>query len=145
MICFVLSQPKQLSQGEPKDSKPRSWSWEFNHVTALMIVRIYYRGLDLDPEVFAATAPRVVEVPGTKPVNMRKAAGLETAELSVDDRRAMLKEVIDHTAVLKEFEGVIPEEELAKRKRALYAALPPVPPPVAKKAKVAAEDKEEEV
>ena len=105
-----------------------------------MIVRIYYRGLDLDPEVFAATAPRVVEVPGTKPVNMRKAAGLETAELSVDDRRAMLKEVIDHTAVLKEFEGVIPEEELAKRKRALYAALPPVPPPVAKKAKVAAKE-----
>ena len=84
IICFILSHPKQLSQGEPKDSKPRSWSWEFNHVTALMIVRIYYRGLDLDPEVFAATAPRVVEVPGTKPVNMRKAAGLETAELSVN-------------------------------------------------------------
>jgi hypothetical protein len=45
-------------------------------------------------------------------------------ELSDEERRAILKEVKDHTELLREFAGVIPDDELAARKRALYAALP---------------------
>lgn len=64
-----------------------------------------------------------VMVPNKKPANMRKVSATDgagvsnvasiTADLSVDDRRAMLQEVKDHTLLLKEFEGIIPEEELA--------------------------------
>lgn len=43
---------------------------------------------------------------------------------SDEELGALLNEVKDHTELLKEFKGVIPEEELAKRKRALSAALP---------------------
>mmetsp|Transcript_609 Transcript_609/g.1253 ORF Transcript_609/g.1253 Transcript_609/m.1253 type:complete len:416 (-) Transcript_609:119-1366(-) len=46
-----------------------------------------------------------------------------------EERRALLKEVKDHTELLKEFEGIIPQDELIQRKKALYLALPPVPPP----------------
>lgn len=49
-----------------------------------------------------------------------------------DDRRLVLKEVRDHLDLLKEFEGVIPEDELNKRKRELFAALPAAPPPAKK-------------
>lgn len=45
------------------------------------------------------------------------------------DRRMVLKEVREHLELLKEFAGVIDEEELRKRKRELFAALPPAPPP----------------
>mmetsp|Transcript_13804 Transcript_13804/g.32106 ORF Transcript_13804/g.32106 Transcript_13804/m.32106 type:complete len:310 (+) Transcript_13804:80-1009(+) len=48
---------------------------------------------------------------------------------SPDDRRLTLKEVREHLDLLKEFEGVIPQEELVKRKRELFLALPPAPPP----------------
>ena len=47
---------------------------------------------------------------------------------SFDDRRVILQEVKDHLNLLKEFEGVISEEELVKRKRELFLALPPAPP-----------------
>ncbi len=50
-------------------------------------------------------------------------------EITDEERRALLKEVKDHTELLKEFEGIIPQEELNQRKKALYLALPPVPPP----------------
>jgi len=54
-------------------------------------------------------------------------------EPSVQERWALLKEVSatvkDHMDLLKEFDGVISRDELIKRKRSLFAALPPVPPP----------------
>ena len=46
-----------------------------------------------------------------------------------EERRKLLKEVREHLDILKEFEGVIDEEDLKKRKRALYDALPVAPPP----------------
>lgn len=46
-----------------------------------------------------------------------------------EERRLMLKEVREHLDLLKEFEGVISEEELLRRKRELFLALPPAPPP----------------
>jgi hypothetical protein len=44
------------------------------------------------------------------------------------DRRKILKEVREHLDLLKEFEGIISDEDLIKRKRELYLALPSAPP-----------------
>jgi hypothetical protein len=63
----------------------------------------------------------------------------KSVALTNEERRAILKEVKDHTKLLREFVGIIPDDELAKRKRALYAALPPVPPPAGKKQKKVAQ------
>jgi hypothetical protein len=46
----------------------------------------------------------------------------------VEDRRKVLREVREHLDILKEFEGVISNEDLAKRKRELFLALPSAPP-----------------
>jgi len=46
-----------------------------------------------------------------------------------DERRLLLQEVREHLDLLKEFEGVIAPEELNKRKRELFLALPSAPPP----------------
>ena len=46
-----------------------------------------------------------------------------------DDRRRLLQEVREHLDLLKEFEDFATEEELAQRRKELYAALPPAPPP----------------
>jgi hypothetical protein len=43
--------------------------------------------------------------------------------MSGEERMAILKEVEAHLGLLKEFVGVIPDDELAERKRALYAML----------------------
>ena len=44
-----------------------------------------------------------------------------------DSRRALLKEVRDHLEILKEFEGIVPTEELERRKKELFLSLPPTP------------------
>jgi len=49
-------------------------------------------------------------------------------ELSCEERMAILKEVETHLELLKEFVGVVPDDELADRKKALYAVLPTIPP-----------------
>ena len=62
-----------------------------------------------------------------------------TEEQSMSDRRMALQEVREHLELLKEFEGVVSEEELSNRKRELFLALPPAPTfisPEAKKYKV---------
>jgi hypothetical protein len=50
-----------------------------------------------------------------------------TEEQSMSERRMALQEVREHLELLKEFEGVVPDEELANRKRELFLALPPAP------------------
>lgn len=125
----------------------------------------------MDPDCYPAAPPRDVEVPETKAAadaetfpsviapsvvagakagapaafagNIPGKAKTTNDSLSAEERRAMLKEVIDHTELLREFEGIIPDDELVSRKRALYAALPPVPPPF-KKQKGAAQAGEDE-
>jgi hypothetical protein len=47
----------------------------------------------------------------------------------VEDRRKVLQEVREHLELLKQFDGVISDEDLAKRKRELFLALPNAPPP----------------
>lgn len=45
-----------------------------------------------------------------------------------EDRRLLIQEIRDHLGLLKEFEGVIGEEVLKRRKRELFHALPTAPP-----------------
>lgn len=47
----------------------------------------------------------------------------------IEQRRRVLSEVREHLNLLKEFEGIISQEDLNKRKRELFLALPPAPPP----------------
>lgn len=64
-----------------------------------------------------------------------KAIVTQANKPNVDDRREVLREVREHLELLKEFEDVIPPEELQKRKRELFAALPTAPPPASRKAR----------
>jgi transposase-like protein len=66
---------------------------------------------------------------------LQAAAVAQDSEPTVEKRRGVLNEVREHLELLKEFEGVVPEEELKKRKRALFLALPDAPPPFERKAK----------
>lgn len=50
-----------------------------------------------------------------------------TEEQRMSERRMALQEVREHLELLKEFEGVVSDEELASRKRELFLALPPAP------------------
>ncbi|EED93904.1 predicted protein [Thalassiosira pseudonana CCMP1335] len=165
-ICEMVLQSDYETVTEKTGTYPQTF--EYNHYNIFLIYRIYYRGMDLDPDLFAPVAP-YIEVPQQKPANMRdypvgglvgdisgivpsprvaRASGgvrgvasfpnisnmkisynMQQTLMEENKRRAMLKEVKDHTELLKEFEGIISDEELQNRKRALYEALPPVPPP----------------
>lgn len=132
--------------------KPVPLNWEHAHNHCLMSYRLYFRFDKFDPEFPVPLSPREVVVPTERPKSTKSdakaavaaaiaAAGhdhsgephIDVAELLgetklVDDRRKVLQEVREHLDLLKEFEGVITDEELAKRKRDLFAALPPAPP-----------------
>jgi hypothetical protein len=56
------------------------------------------------------------------------------------DRRLILEEVREHLNLLKEFEGVISEDALNKRKRELFATLPSAPPSTTSRNKLRRED-----
>lgn len=149
--------PDGALTADQEKTKPYSPLWEYNHNNVFTVYRIYYRGIVVDPKIFPPVAPREVEVPAKKTeaaeqveasdvggsassllvsdLTINPPVKAKPVELSDEERRAILKEVKDHTELLREFEGVIPDDELAARKRALYAALPPVPPPAGKKQK----------
>ena len=61
------------------------------------------------------------------PAAAQAAAAAPVADIDLD-RYSVIQEVKDHLSLLKEFEGIIPDEELVKRKRELFLALPPAPP-----------------
>ena len=69
---------------------------------------------------------------GTKPKKNPQAVrdANKKKGVTLEDRRLMLKEVKEHlNLLLKEFEGVIPAEDLVRRKRELFLARLPAPPP----------------
>jgi len=75
-------------------------------------------------------APTAERTPDATTKTISAAAGSPfepTTNLTAETRRELLKEVRDHLDLLKEFEGVVPKEELESRKRELFAALPPAP------------------
>lgn len=129
-------------------------SWEFAHNHAITTFRVYYVGATLDPNFPSARSPVQPTVSETRPnatpvqrtpnrmINLTDGGPVPGSayrgdEIDVErilgnpaeERRKLLKEVREHLDILKEFEGVIDEEDLKKRKRALYDALPVAPPP----------------
>jgi len=99
----------------------------------------------IPPEELANPMRELFAVPIVAPT-------VDTAELrresqELDKRRKMLQEVKQQLDMLKTFEGIIPPEELANRKRDLFESLPsPVSkaaaaPPCAKKQKLTASSK----
>ena len=149
--------------------KPVPHHWEHAHNHCVLAFRLYYRFENLDPDFPAPISPRDVIIPLERPktstktnvkINMNSSSSIsgkpdntvdasltephiDVAELFGEDRRKMLQEVREHLELLKEFEGVVSEEEIAKRKRELFAALPPAPsavmvPSPAKKRKLEA-------
>jgi hypothetical protein len=119
-----------------------------------MCYRLYYKGGKLDPDFPPPIPPQEIVVPAEKPkggsqpffIAMNKAgdhatdghrdttvhdsdlAAIAGDEQQPEERRMVLKEVREHLELLKEFEGVISQDELNKRKRDLFMALPPAPP-----------------
>jgi hypothetical protein len=115
---------------------------------------MYYSGGKLDPTFPPPVPPKEIVVPAEKPkggsqpffiamnkagdngpnghhektVQDSEAAAAVGEEQQPEERRIVLKEVREHLELLKEFEGVISQEELNKRKRDLFMALPPAPP-----------------
>jgi hypothetical protein len=133
--------------------KPYPLNWEHAHNHVVMAYRMYFRYDQLDTSFPLPISPREIEVPMERPKVARpsKAAAararngeagddneqpaidvadiLDEAKNSiVEERRKVLQEVREHLDLLKEFDGVISEEDLAKRKRELFMALPPAPP-----------------
>mmetsp|Transcript_5550 Transcript_5550/g.6448 ORF Transcript_5550/g.6448 Transcript_5550/m.6448 type:complete len:301 (-) Transcript_5550:116-1018(-) len=60
---------------------------------------------------------------------------IDRDEVNSESRRLLLQEVRQHLDLLKEFEGVIPEDDLSRRKRELFMAMPPAPPSHSKRQK----------
>ena len=140
--------------GNPGKSVPQNWAHGHNHV--LLTFRLYYNGDKLDPTFPAPIPPRVINVPQERPkedpdskLGMKGLLpGLTSHRIPVpgypgglpgmaisapmdplEQRRKILTEVREHLDLLKEFEGIISDEDLAQRKRDLFRALPPAPPP----------------
>ena len=109
----------------------------------------------MEPNVFPAVPPEIAETPAKKNavivaktekvspkatrVMSAKHAVVDTSindnegEFGFEGRIALLTEIKLHAELLGAFQGVLPDAEIAERKRALYEALPPLP----KKFKVA--------
>lgn len=82
--------------------------------------------------------------PVEEPVDGQTVSGLgeqgNEKGINPECRRAILQEVRQHLDLLKEFEGIISEDDLAKRKRELFLAMPAAPPPAPKRTKVLEEE-----
>ena len=121
-----------------------------------MTFRLYYNGDKVDPAFPPAIPPRPLKVPSERPKESEEGgrkslvpmtsptvpmvgtpyAGLASLSAPavpttdpLEQRRKILTEVREHLDLLKEFEGIISDEDLAQRKRDLFRALPPAPPP----------------
>jgi hypothetical protein len=124
--------------GDPSKSVPAHWEHAHNHV--IMCFRLYYSGSQLDPTFPPPVLAREISVPDEKPKDYKAAGKIDTDDVDVaallgssegDERRKLLAEVREHLDILKEFEGVIDDTEIARRKRALFASLPSAPAPFA--------------
>lgn len=108
---------------------PHPPMWEFNHNHLFTIYRVYYRGIEVDPELYSPKPNRMVTVPVKKHVNvpipevgasvppaLAKANGKVRGK-GGQKRREMLKELEDHPAIAKANGKVRGKGGLAKQKR----------------------------
>lgn len=76
-----------------------------------------------------ASSPRASAKPPPRAALLnRRPAATATEIESSEERRAIMQEVKEHMDLLKQFEDIVPREDMAKRKRLLYDALPSPPP-----------------
>lgn len=131
--------------------------WEYTHLIPLLAYKMYYSGKKVNPNLAPAVDPnphRVVpnkkpdvyppelgkiDIPQQADISEERVIGkssngtaLSSSDLSPSSRAAgercsMLKEVREHLVLLKDFEGVISDAEIKKRKRELFKSLPPAP------------------
>lgn len=143
------SHAQESRSGGTRQGQPTPPMWEYANNHALMTFRLYYCGDRLDTNIPAPTlmvnmqslrnkdrtdVPPRTEVPIVpRVVNTAGSSGktLPTASKPVvvmkEEPRLTVQEVREHLELLKEFEGVIPNEEIAQRKRDLFMALPAIP------------------
>lgn len=157
----LLVQDLFESKDPSNKGKTCPWTWEHAHNHVIMAFRLYYEGDKLDPDFPTSQLCPDMTIPRERPSKKDlafaphqsgkdsargAAAHDDTDELDVaailgetgkpsEERRQLIKEVRDHLDLLKEFEGTVSEEEIAKRKRDLFLALPAAPAPAAKKMK----------
>lgn len=136
---------------------PLNWEHAHNHV--IMAYRMYFIYDLLDNSFPPPISPREITVPTERSKVIKQAGSktaaaaaaallhdgdddnndddpqvdvaalLDEEKIIIEDRRKVLQEVREHLELLKEFDGVISEDDLAKRKRELFMALPAAPPP----------------
>ena len=125
-------------------------NWENTHNNVIMTYRMNYHGTDLDPNlphpdpfkevVVPSAKPReddpayLLKMPGDSEQGNTTALSQQVKE-SAEDRLAMLQEIRAHMDLLNDFVGIIPQEQLHKRKRELYLAMPNTPPTASERAK----------
>lgn len=127
-------------------SNERPALWEHSHNHLIMAYRLYYKGDKLDPDFPPPRPPVAIVVPAERPQGgenghfvLASGGNPSTGEPGAGtqqpnngpgaERQRILSEVREHLDLLKEFEGVIPQEDLNERKRELFLALPSAPPP----------------
>jgi hypothetical protein len=145
-IDEYIAQAFEASNKASHRAPTRMWGYTHNH--CLLCYVMYFKNARMDPDLPPATAPRDVDIPRERPGHRASAAAAATdqdvvadleaivsqdVKASVEERRAILKEVREHLEILKEFQELVPEEELNKRKRELFLALPDAPPPAVRK------------
>jgi hypothetical protein len=165
--CCSLQQ--EIVSGQK--GKPFPPNWDHSHNNVIMAYRMYYQGSERDSTFPPPDPPKEIVVPASKPktgtdtayyIAMNNAAdgtGEATAteggpnedeavDLAVDaesaeERRQILHEVREHLDLLKQFEGMISEDLLKKRKRDLFSALPSAPPSSSSRGKLRREESTE--
>ena len=121
-----------------------------------MTYRMYFQGTEPNPDLPPPAPFKEVVVPIAKPkhdVNYMVRMPNETDNgvtigtppsptpnsdglmESAEDRMSILNEVRAHMDLLNDFVGIIPQEQITKRKRELYNALPSAPPTMAERTK----------
>lgn len=155
IIDEYIQQQYEYVTNQTGKSVPRGW--EHSHSNVIMTYRMYFQGTEPNPDLPPPAPFKEVVVPIAKPkhdVNyMVRMPGSDTDHVmtmgsppsptpnldphmeSAEDRMAILKEVRAHMDLLNDFVGIIPQEQITKRKRELYNALPSAPPSVAERTK----------
>jgi len=141
-LCENFLQEEYNLHHSGKEDQKYHENWEFTHVNFFLAFRMYYVGGFINTKLPPARDPNPNRVvPTIKPIDLanlkntegrkrlldRESASSFISEVMAEERRALLKEVKDHMEILNEFENIVPEEELKKRKKELFSSLPPIP------------------
>ncbi|KAG7345884.1 hypothetical protein IV203_004951 [Nitzschia inconspicua] len=146
--AFLQKQYEEMTGKTSETFPPR---FEFTHNNCLLVYKMYFnKGTQLDtsfppPEnrelVLPAKKSECAAGPGTplfcvQRVNNKHGvfarsppgSPMHPGRMQQQKRLEQLREVREYMDLLKQFEGIVDEEAMNKRKRELFEALPPAPP-----------------